>query len=69
MKNLKKISREYLRSVKGGVREGCPDLDHHFTFIFMHHKNNVKLQQEKFAITQKKLDALVRDGLLVGFNL
>lgn len=24
MKNLKKISREYLRSVKGGVREGCP---------------------------------------------
>ncbi|MCL1669180.1 hypothetical protein M2T82_14005 [Elizabethkingia ursingii] len=35
----------------------------------MHHKNNVKQQQEKLAIIQKKLDASVKDGLLVGFNL
>ena len=32
-------------------------------------KNSVRLQQEKFAITQKKPDASVKDGLLAGFNL
>lgn len=28
MKNLQKLSRENLRSVKGGVKEGCPGPKH-----------------------------------------